>query len=276
MQDYYGSLDAVEFDCNLVYSNCSKYNRPGSAIVVQARQISDMLVSVIKAASAAVTAAEDSPSTSTSTTVVNVGGSANRGAGSGGTADYLKHEAEDALDALSLSVAVGNGADIGGTDNDNGAVGNSNGAVGNGNGSGNGALEGGTGFGSRHSHAGSSPMGFSYGDEAFSGGGGAAGRGDEEEAVEDHEEEGGHGGGVGAGVAGARTNARKRRAPSSSDGGSVNSGSGAGKNKGPNDKSPCAVYEANGDEEACRQINLSSVKCLNVPTTQILNQGLHF
>lgn len=51
LQDYYCSVDALEFDCNLVYANCAKYNLPGSDIVKLALAVSDRLVQAIKAIS---------------------------------------------------------------------------------------------------------------------------------------------------------------------------------------------------------------------------------
>lgn len=44
-------MDALEFDCNLVYANCAKYNLPGSDIVKLALSVSDRLVQAIKAIS---------------------------------------------------------------------------------------------------------------------------------------------------------------------------------------------------------------------------------
>ncbi|CAM9632001.1 unnamed protein product [Scytosiphon promiscuus] len=50
-KDYYCSVEALEFDCNLVYANCAKYNEPGSVIVGVALAVSDQLVQAIKAIS---------------------------------------------------------------------------------------------------------------------------------------------------------------------------------------------------------------------------------
>ncbi|CAM9897809.1 unnamed protein product [Ectocarpus sp. 6 AP-2014] len=50
-KDYYCSVEALEFDCNLVYDNCTKYNEPGSDIVKLAFTVSDQLVQAIKAIS---------------------------------------------------------------------------------------------------------------------------------------------------------------------------------------------------------------------------------
>lgn len=38
----------MEFDCNLVYANCTKYNRPGSEIVKLASRVTDRLAQAIK------------------------------------------------------------------------------------------------------------------------------------------------------------------------------------------------------------------------------------
>ncbi|CAN0169970.1 unnamed protein product, partial [Discosporangium mesarthrocarpum] len=51
-QNYYCSVDALEFDCNLIYANCTKYNRPRSDIVKAAFSLVDSLVMAIREAAA--------------------------------------------------------------------------------------------------------------------------------------------------------------------------------------------------------------------------------
>ncbi|CAM9166354.1 unnamed protein product [Choristocarpus tenellus] len=47
-QNYYSTVDSLEFDCNLIYANCAKYNKPRSDIVKAAFHLIDTLVIAIR------------------------------------------------------------------------------------------------------------------------------------------------------------------------------------------------------------------------------------
>lgn len=77
-QDYYCCVDALEFDCKLIYTNCALFNRPDSDIVSDANRIFDLLRSGIRSATASFSA-----STTRSLPDYSAAASSNGNAGSG-------------------------------------------------------------------------------------------------------------------------------------------------------------------------------------------------